>query len=137
MSTSWAWNYINVGGYDFGSYLGEFIGASAFLAIAMVVAVVLAERFIPAARVPDGEMYRFVGGNNLAAAAIQGAFTGATVAFAVQRLFYEDKVDGDLPSVLVWAIVGAGTFLVGEAVISALWRRHATRPPGPGSPSPT
>jgi hypothetical protein len=137
MSISWAWNYINVGGYDFGSYLGEFIGASAFLAIAMVVAVVLAERFVPAARVPDGEMYRFVGGNNLAAAAIQGALTGATVGFAVQRLFYEDKVDGDLPSVLLWGIIGAGTFLVGEAVISALWRRHATRPPGPGSQSPT
>jgi hypothetical protein len=104
--------------------VGQFIGAAVFMAIAYVVTVVLAERSVPAIRIPDGGMYRFVGGNALAASAIEGALVGATVGFVVIWLFYTDKVDPDLGTVVMRAGFGAVTFVVAEAVIAGIWRRR-------------
>ena len=111
---------------------GEFAGAAALMAIAMMAAVTVAERFVPAVRVPAGSLYRTVGGNRWAATAIQGAMAGATVGFLVAGLLIHAWTDGTVlfNAAIRLALFTAASFVIAEAVLDRLFR------PGPDVPTP-
>ena len=111
---------------------GEFAGAAVLMAIAMLAAVTVAERFVPAVRVPAGSLYRTVGGNRWAATAIQGALAGATVGFLVAGLLIHAWTDGTvlINAAIRLALFTAASFVIAEAVLDRLFR------PGPDMPTP-
>ena len=83
----WIWVYVAhpelFDDHSFEETVGWFMFEAALTMIGIGAAVVVAEAVTPSIRVPDGSFYRSVGGNRVAAAAIQGAVAGVTVGFVV------------------------------------------------------
>jgi hypothetical protein len=123
-----AWSVVqDPTGDNLDSVVSTFFDAAAVMAIAMAVAVTLAEGLLPAVRVPGGSIYRAVGGNRWTATAIQGAVTGATVGFGVTVLAKEWLFS--LDTAVLLAFFGATSFLIAEAVLGRLFRRRPDQSP--------
>jgi hypothetical protein len=60
-------------------YIPTVIGMGAAITFISVAIVTVAESQVPALRLPDGDVYRIVGGNRFAAAALLGAIVALTV----------------------------------------------------------
>jgi hypothetical protein len=102
--------------------LEGYVTYAAILAIALAIVVSLAEVRVPALRVPSGSLYQLANGNRVAAAAIQGALAGATVAFIVVILLFGS---GGYLTFEVWlgeAVIGAMSFAIAEWLIQRILR---------------
>jgi len=93
-------------------FLPQLIKLGAWIAFITVAIVTVAESKVSALRLPDGDVYRIVGGNRFAAAAILGVVVALTVGL------FEYAISSDLDQfgfqVLLTFAVG---FVIAEAVV--------------------
>ncbi|HEV8698248.1 MAG TPA: hypothetical protein VGQ89_11190, partial [Candidatus Limnocylindrales bacterium] len=94
-----------------------FTGVAFFLVIVAAVVVSVAERQIPAVRLPRGTAYQVVGGNRWLASGIVGAIVGLTVGLIVEGAVlgaWFGKWQASGPEVVLCTALG---FVVAEAIV--------------------
>jgi hypothetical protein len=102
------------------SYLTELIGTAGWITFISAAIVTIAESQMPRLRLPDGDVYRIVGGNRYAAAAILGAVVALTV--GLFEYFISDDMNRFGIEVALWFAIG---FVLAEALVG---RRFIGRP---------
>jgi uncharacterized caspase-like protein len=98
-------------------YVPLLIRLGGWIVLITVAIVTLAESQVPALRLPDGDIYRIVGGNRFAAAAVLGVVVALTV--ALFEYWISERLDHlGFQGVLLFA---AG-FVIAEAVVGRRFR---------------
>ena len=107
------------------SYLSEAIKETGWMAvyfaIGAAIVVAIAEKLVPAVRVPYGAAYRFVDGNRWLASGILGAVAGLTVGLVVEAAVLGDEF-GKPGSGLELVVCAAFGFVIAEAIVGRRFR---------------
>jgi hypothetical protein len=113
---------------DLDAVSGVFGNLAFGLALAIGAVVGIAEKFVPALRLPNGAAYRFVGHNRWGAAALLGAVTGLTIGLGVEFAYLSSKYGGMLglgPEIPFIAALG---FVIAEAAVGRSSRSRREEP---------
>ncbi len=108
-------------------YIPRVIGMGAAIMFISVAIVTVAESQVPALRLPDGDVYRIVGGNRFAAAAVLGAIVALTV--GVFEYVISDRMGA-------YGLEVAFCFAVGFVLAEAVVGHRFTGSPKEGVPIP-